>query len=611
MTETKQHECKEIYKEVTFPGIFRNRAAQNTTKAFLKYKKDEQWIDLSWNEVKKKVDALAYFLVESGVEPGDKIAIYSENRPEWAISDLAVLSAGGADVTIYPTNSGPESAYIINDSDARFCFCSGKFQVDRLLEVRKEMKGLEKIIVFDDINYTEKDVYTFSDVLAQGEKAPHEEEIHKRIQAIDPAGLMTLMYTSGTTGNPKGVMLSHNNMVMEIKTFLEHQPHDDTEIGLSLLPLSHALERSVIYNLILYMGETIAYSRGPEFFIEDLLDIRPTVLLLVPRVLEKIYEGIIAKVALAPPVKKKLFYWSVKTGRKAVPYIITNKPIPLWIRWRYNLAYKLVLSKLRSAIGMDNVRCIGIGGAPLARHINEFFQAAQIQILTGYGLTETCPVTHTHTWKTLQPIKMDTVGTPLPGTECKIEDDGEILLKGPQIMMGYYKKPEETRKVLSEDGWFQTGDIGFVDRDGYLMITDRKKDIIITAGGKNIAPQVIENKFKENPFIDQLAVIGDKRKYLTAIIVPDGETLARWAESNGIDEPDPEKLNRHDLIKKKFQEIITGLNQELGRVEQIKRFHLAEKPFTQEDGELTPTLKIKRKVVREKYADIIEELYSE
>jgi len=600
-----------FYPETSIPGIFRNRADVLADSTFLRFRDKDKWNDIAWREVKERADALTSYLIQNDIKPGDKVAIYSENRPEWIMADLAVLSAGGADVTIYPTNSSGEAAHIINDSDSRMCFCSGSFQVDNLLKIKNKLSKLKKIIVFNDGNYTDSKVITLKDALAMGRKKNNEKEIDKRIRNINPEDVMTIMYTSGTTGDPKGVMLSAKNMVSQVLHFVRHQPHPTFDIALSILPLSHALERSIGYNLLLYCGGEIAFSRGPEFLIQDLVEIRPTCMISVPRLPEKMYEGIQAKVAGAPPVKKALFGWAVKTGKKAAPYLAENRPIPGLLGRKYALAYKLVLSKLRDALGMDRMICMGTGGAPFSEEIHTFFTAMQVFILTGYGLTETAPVTHCHTHTHISPLKPGTVGPALPLTQCRIADDGEILIKSPQVMMGYYNNPLATREVLTDDGWFKTGDIGIIDKDGYLRITDRKKDIIITSGGKNIAPQVIEGDILRSTFIEQITLIGDKRKYITALIAPDFATLEKWAGENDIQYNTMEELIKKPAVIGKYQAIMDEVNKTLGRVEQVKKFTLIPNSFSQEKGEVTPTMKIKRKIVQNNYRDTIEAMYEE
>ncbi|HOO39658.1 MAG TPA: long-chain fatty acid--CoA ligase [Deltaproteobacteria bacterium] len=599
------------YPESTFPGIFRNRVFVYNKETFLRHRGPDSWIDISWEETARNVNAISSYLINSGVKPGDKIGIFSENRPEWVFTDIAVLSAGAADVTIYPTNSASEAAFIISDSDTRICFCSGKQHVEKLLSVKDELPALEKIIVFNDGEYGSEMVVTLEKVIREGSENDRGEEIENRIRSINPEDVMTIMYTSGTTGNPKGVMLSTSNMVAEVLSMMVHQPHPLREQVLSILPLSHALERSIGYYLIVYNGGSIAYARGTDKLVEDLVEIRPTAMISVPRLAEKLYEGINAKAAKAPPMKKRMFDWAVKTAYEAAPILHANRPLSGLLKIKYAIASKLVLSPLRTAIGMDRLFAFGSGGAPLSEEIQNFFSGIGIFILPGYGLTETAPVTHVQHYRTIYPIKPGSVGKTIHMTECKIADDGEILLRGPQIMMGYYKNEKATRDAFTEDGFFKTGDIGRIDDDGYLYITDRKKDIIITAGGKNISPQVIEAKMLLHPMIEQTTLIGDNRKYITALIVPSFNNLAHWAQENGITDTAPASLVKNEKVQKYFDTIVAEINTEMGRVEQIKRFTLLERPFSLENNEITPTLKIKRKKVQENYNSIIEDMYKE
>ncbi|HRZ26732.1 MAG TPA: long-chain fatty acid--CoA ligase [Spirochaetota bacterium] len=603
------------YDDTTIPGIFKNQAEINRGKTLFKIRDaNKKWKDYSYEETDEIVNALASYFLKQGIKAKDKIAIYSNNRPEWGISDIAALAIGAADVTIYPTNSGPEALYILNDSGSKICMCAGKFQVDNILSEKKNLKSLKEIIVFDDLDYKDPMVIKFSKALEIGKKNLNAKEIDKRLRNIDLEETATLIYTSGTTGNPKGVMLTHNNLVANVKQFFEHHPFPDKPfdaIAVSLLPLSHSLERTIGYNSIMAWGGTIAYTKGAETLVEDLKDIRPTACVYVPRVLEKLHEGIMAQLRNAPGSKKALFNTAMSVGKKAVPYILRNRSIPFPLNAAYGLFEKLIFSKLRAALGLDRLIVLGVGGAPLSDVINEFFQAIGVEVHLGYGLTETTPVTHLNTFRYIKPIKLGTCGPAFPRTECKIADDGEVMIRGPQVMKGYYNRPRDTAEVLNKDGWFYTGDIGLIDDDGYLVITDRKKDIIITAGGKNVAPQVIEGMFVANPLIEQIAIIGDQRKYLVALIVPNFPELAKWAKANGIAETDPKKLIADQKVVKKFNETVDALNKPLGRVEQIKRFALIERPFSQETGELTPTLKVKRKIVLANYKDIIEDMYKE
>lgn len=600
------------YDDTTIPGIFRNRVEKSRDVIFLKIRdENKKWKESSYGEISEQIDALASYFLKKGIQPNDKIAIYSDNRPEWAVSDIATLAIGATDVTVYPTNSGPEAEYILNDSEAKICLCAGKFQVDNLLKEKDRLKKLQEIIVFDDLDYKDPMVVKLSKALQIGRENLNLAEIDHRLRDINIKETATLIYTSGTTGNPKGAMLTHSNLVANVKQFVEHHPFPPGSTCVSLLPLSHALERTVGYNSAMHEGGTINYTKGADTLLADLKDIRPILAVYVPRVLEKIYEGVMSQLSGAPESKKKLFNAAMSVGKKSLPYILYNKPIPFPLNVAYGLFEKLIYSKLRKALGLDRMKALGVGGAPLSNEINAFFQIIGVEIHLGYGLTETTPITHLHTYRRLKPIKLGTCGPIFPRTECKIAADGEVLIRGPQVMKGYYNRPEDTKEVLTADGWFYTGDIGTIDEDGYLTITDRKKDILITAGGKNVSPQVIEGQFAMNPFIEQIAIIGDQKKFLVALIVPCFPELTRWAESKNITETDPKKLIAHPEVVKKYNEIIDELNKPLGRVEQIKRFTLIDRTFSQDTGELTPTLKIKRKIVLAHFDSVIEDMYKE
>ena len=600
------------YDDTTIPGIFRNQVEKSRDVIFLRIRdENKKWKDYTYGDISGQIDALASYFLKKGIQAKDKIAIYSNNRPEWVVSDIATLAIGAADVTVYPTNSGPEAEYILNDSRSKICLCAGKFQVDNLLKEKEHLPFLQEVIVFDDIDFKDPMVVKLSNALQIGKENLNLAEIDKRIRNIDIQETATLIYTSGTTGNPKGAMLTHSNLVSNVKQFVEHHPFPPRGTCVSLLPLSHALERTVGYNSMIHEGGTIAYTKGSDTLLADLKDIRPSLAVYVPRVLEKIYDGVMGQLANAPESKKKLFNASMSVGKKSLPYILYNKPIPFPLNAAHSIFEKLIYSKLRKALGLENMKALGVGGAPLSNEINAFFQIIGVPIHLGYGLTETTPITHLNTYKHLKPIKIGTCGPAFPHTECKIAEDGEIMVRGPQIMKGYYNRPEDTEQVLTKDGWFYTGDIGTIDEDGYLTITDRKKDILITAGGKNVSPQVIEGAFSMNPFIEQIAIIGDQKKFLVALIVPCFPELNKWAKSKNINEPDPKKLISDPEVVKKYNEIVDELNKPLGRVEQIKRFSLIDHTFSQESGELTPTLKVKRKVVLAHYNKVIEDMYKE
>ena len=597
------------YTVNTVIDIFKDGVEKYSDKVFLKRRTAEGWQDYSWEEINYQIEALASYLIGIGVKEGDILSIYAQNCPEWVVADFATLYCGAANATIYPTNSAPEAAFILTDTNSIVCFCEEEFQVENVLAELNNLPKLKKIIVFDDSDYADEIVIKFSDALKAGQKKLRLEEIKANIATIKPDDLMTLIYSSGTTGQPKGVMLSHANIMYIATNFKRVEMLEADDLLLSLLPLAHSVERTMGYYALMIAGGTIAYSRGTEFFAEDLGEIRPTVGVFVPRVFEKLYNGILNNVSNAPANKQKIFAKAVAVGKEAGPYFMANQSLPFALGLKYKLYDKLLYSKLKQTLGLERTRVFGAAGAPLLPEIHDFFWGLNMQIRKGYGLTETSPTLNVDGDPSIMPIKSDGWITPFPGASLKIAEDGEILAKSPGVMLGYLNKPEETKEMFTEDGWLKTGDIGVLDKDGYLKITDRKKDIIVTAGGKNVAPQVLENIFAAHPFIEQIAVLGDGRKYIVALIVPNFETLKDWANKEGISDFNDEELVAKERVINKYQEIVAEVNKNFNRVEQIKNFKLMPFEFTQENGELTPTLKLKRKVVMEKYAEDIERLY--
>ncbi len=599
------------YNRDTVLDIFRDGVKTYGDRVFLKRRTDNGWTDISWNQVSSQVNALASYMLGIGIKKGDIVSIYSLNRPEWVVADYATFSCAGVDATIYPTNSAPEAAYILNDTKSVICFCEGKFQVDNVLAEKGNLPHLKKIIVFEDLDYSDGLVIRLSDAVKEGEKNLRLNEIAELSAQVKPGDLMTLIYSSGTTGQPKGVMLSHSNIMFIATTFKRVEMLREEDILLSLLPLAHSVERTMGYYAVIIAGGIVAYSRGTEFFAEDLAEVRPHIGVFVPRVFEKIYNGILAKVATAPAIKQKLFARAVAVGKIAGPYFMANRKLPFILGIRYKFFDKLIYSKLKVAMGFERTRVFGSAGAPLLPEIHDFFWGLNMQIRKGYGLTETSPVLNVDGDPSIMPIKSEGWITPFPGAEVRIAEDGEILAKGPGVMLGYLNKPEQTREMFTDDGWLKTGDIGVRDEQGYVKITDRKKDIIVTSGGKNVAPQVLENTFASNPFIEQIAILGDGKKYIVALIVPNFETLKDWGAKEGIEPLGNEELVNDARVLKKYQEIIEELNQQFGRVEQVKKFKLMPREFTQENGELTPTLKLKRKVVMNTFKNDIDALYVE
>ncbi len=595
------------YSEKSIAGIFHNRAQQYRHEACVRYKENGKFADISWDEMQKRVTNLGLGLIALGVKKGDMVAIFSDNRWEWLVADLAILSIAASDAPIYATNSGPEAAYIINDSGSKIVFISDQDHLERTLASKNEMTGLETIITFDHIATNDKNILTLDQVMEMGAQSKEKEIFDERLNAIDPEDLATLIYTSGTTGQPKGVMLTHNNFVANIKQCYESHPiigHND--VALSFLPWSHSLGRTVSVYLMYDIGAINYLAESFQTILEDMQASRPTLVVSVPRLFEKIHSGLLSKVEKAPPTKKKLFGWATSVADRAVDFRVQREPVPFFLNIQYNLAEKLVFSKMRDALGMDKIRIFISGGGAIATEIDRFFNGIGVSVHNGYGLTETTPVTNANTFEV---FSFGSVGPPFPRTDIKIAEDGEILIKGPQVMKGYYNKPEETKAVFTEDGWFMTGDIGFIDERGCLHITDRKKDLIVTAGGKNISPQNIENTLSADLYIEQAVTIGEGKKYLSAIIVPNFIELASYAKEQGISFTSNEDLIEKPAIVKFYENKIQELMKDYARVEQIRKFTLLPHEFSIETGELTPTLKLKRKVINEKYSPVIDSMY--
>jgi long-chain acyl-CoA synthetase len=572
----------------------------------LKFKKDGVWQNVSSREFKRAVEELSLGLRDLGVEKGDRVAILCENRPEWAYADLATLAAPAVDVPIYSTLPPAQVLYILNDSQSKVCFVSNAKQAAKVAEVRDKAPHLKHVIRIDD--QPAEGTVTLEQVRARGREALAKDPgaVKKQAALSQPSDLATLIYTSGTTGDPKGVMLTHDNIVSNVKGSLAaFDVLGPADTALSFLPLCHIFERMGGHYLMLHKGVTIAYAEGVEQVPANMAEVRPTLMLSVPRLYEKMFARINEKVAADPPNKQKIFRWALGVGREAFKHQVDKTSPGLLLKLKHALADKLVFSKIRERTG-GRLRLFVSGGAPLSREIAEFFGAAGLLILEGYGLTETSPVIAVNTPDRLRP---GTVGPPIAGVEVKIAADGEILARGPNVMRGYYNKPDATRESIDPEGWFHTGDIGILDKDGFLVITDRKKDIIVTSGGKNIAPQPIENVLKTNKFIAEIVMIGNKRNFPSALVVPNFDNLEKWAKEQGIQAPSREALITDPRVVAHYDALVQDLTKELAQFERIKKIALLPSEFTVDAGELTPTLKVKRRVVEQKYKDVIDRLY--
>jgi long-chain acyl-CoA synthetase len=575
----------------------------------LKYKQDGVWRDISSDELKRAVEEFSMGLRALGIEKGERVAILSENRPEWAITDLACLTAGAVDAPIYATLTPAQVLYILNDSEARALVVSSPHQVRKVQEIRAQAKHLQHVILVEDVPAELKaGTITFADVRARGREALAQdpEAVRKRAAEVQPGDLATLIYTSGTTGDPKGVMLTHSNLVSNtVGSGLVTDTLGPQDVALSFLPLCHVFERMSGHYLMLLKGCTIAYAESVEQVPANMAEVRPTVMSSVPRLYEKMFARVHEKVAGDPPLRQKIFRWAVGVGRESFRHFVDRTKPGLGLRVKAGLADKLVFSKIKERTG-GRLRLFVSGGAPLAREIAEFFGAAGLLILEGYGLTETSPVI---TVNRPDAIKPGSVGLPIKDVEIKIAPDGEILTRGPHVMKGYFKKPEATAEAIDAEGWFHTGDIGLIDERGFLTITDRKKDIIVTSGGKNIAPQPIENVLKTHKLIGEIVMIGNKRNFPAALIVPNFENLEKWAKEKGLAYGSREDLIRKPEVEGLYEQTVRELTGHLAQYERIKKLALLPREFTLEAGELTPTLKVKRRVVEQKYKDVIDRLY--
>ncbi len=581
----------------------------STKQAALRYKEGDAWKDITHQELARRVKHAAVGLMELGIQPGDRVAILSENRPEWAITDYACLTARCADVPIYPTLPAPQVAYLLADSGARAVFVENAGQYQKVEAVRSEIPGVEHVVVFDAEEGMEgPGLISFQELMQRGAAA--EDRYPRYREDALSAGkndLATLIYTSGTTGPPKGVMLTHYNFCSNVVAALKVLFIGPDDSCLSLLPLSHSFERMAGHYVMFHCGTTINYAESIEQVPANLGEIKPTVVLSVPRLFEKIYARVLENAMAGGALKRRIFFWARRNAEHWADLKLADQPIPGWLDFKKKLADKLVFSKLRARTG-GRIRFFVSGGAPLSPEIAKFFYSAGITIVEGYGLTETSPVIAANP---LDKVRIGTVGPPLPGVEVRIAADGEILARGPNIMKGYYNKPAETQEAIDADGWFHTGDIGEIDAAGYVKITDRKKDLIVTAGGKKVAPQPIENMIKTNQFVLNAVMVGDKRKFPALLVVPDIEALKKWAAERDLGFESAATFLRQPDVTAKVEREVMGSLRELASFEMPKKIALIEEDFTIEKGELTPTLKVKRRVVEERYKGTIDELYAE
>ena len=599
-------------EEKTINQVFKDRVQKYGSRIALEKKLNGKWESVSWEDYYTRAAYVGLALKDMGLQKGDRVSLLSENRLEWLYADMGVLGVGGCIVPIYPTLIDEEVEYIVSHSDSKFLIVENNAQLQKGLYTAKRYTGLQKIIVIDSTNKTANPmIMGYNELLDKGKALYNKdaEAFPSLANAIAQDDLATIVYTSGTTGVPKGAMITHKNIMAVIKALDSIEPHYayDSDQTVPFLPLSHVFERVAGHFYGMYVGITASYAESLDTLIQDIQEKRPTVVLAVPRVLEKVYQQIISQVQDQTPFKQKVFYWGQKVGSKISELREQKKNPGFNLSLKYKIAYAIIFKKLQNALG-GRVRWMTASGAPTAREIILFFNSAGIMVIEGYGMTECCAPA---TMSNIADYRIGTVGRPLPGVDITIADDGEILIKGDNVFKGYWKMPEETKDSFTQDGYFMSGDIGLFDEAGFLMITDRKKDLIITSGGKNVAPQKIENLIKSDPLFLEAIVIGDKRKYLTVLVNISQEQAERIAKEKGINVNSLHDLFNNPRFQTIVEEHIEKCNQKLARYETVKKVGIIKNEFSKETGELTATLKVKRKAVQQKYQPIIDSLYEE
>ena len=606
----ERHEPVPVHRPIapgepaTLVDVFTKVVRDKKRPDALNYKKDGRWISVSSEEMLARAKNIAAGLHAIGIRRGDRVAVLSESRLEWTLTDADCIFGGAIDVPIYPTLTPPQVRYILNDSGASALFIEGRAKFDELKTILGECPQVEHVVYFDPDGMSEGLSLAELERLGSEFQQQSPGGLDQLAHEITPDDLATIIYTSGTTGEPKGVMLTHSNIVTNLVDSSGHLSFAEHDIALSVLPLSHVFERQAMY-MYLYRGMAVYFAESLQTIGPNLREVRPTILVGVPRIFEKIYDRIQERAAEAGKFAETMLAWSISVGREYAKYKLAHRPVSLFLKLKHAIASKLVFSKWHSAFG-GRIRLLVSGGAALPEDLGYVYFGAGIPIIQGYGLTETSPViTTSH----LDALRIGTVGTPIPNVDVRIAADGEIEVRGPNVMRGYYNKPEETRAVFTDDGWFKTGDVGALDADGYLTITDRKKELFKTSGGKYISPQPIEQAIKASRFVNQIVLVGAERKFPAALIVPNWEQLESYCKLKGIQVQNRRELCEHPRIIDLLERQIDRLTPNLARYEKIKKVALLENEFTIEGGELTPTLKVKRRVIDQKYRDVIEKLY--
>ena len=594
-------------KPANLIALFENSAQEDLNKPCFQYIENNKWIHLTWSQTRDRVMKIAGGLAKLGIQKGDRVAILSKTRHEWTLADLGIIAAGAIVVPIYESNTAEQAQYILEDSNTKVVFVENTQQYNKILSIQDHLPSLKPIVYFDELKNTQAEdgAYSLNELMILGSEHG-ETSYFKAVNNLSLLNEVSYVYTSGTTGNPKGSILTHDNFISEVESALEICPIHKNYVGLLFLPLAHILGR-VTQFFHIYVGHIQCYAESIDKLVDNIAKVRPHFMVSVPRIFEKIHSKTLQNIESASANKKNVFKWALDVGQERSKLILNKQPIPLWLSLKYQLAHKLVFKKLHDKLG-GRIKFFISGGAPLSHEVALFFHAFGFTILEGYGLTET---TAGITFNRSHSIKFGSVGQTIKGVELKIASDGEILVKGSVVFKGYFNNPTATAEAIDADGWFHTGDVGEFDSEGFLKITDRKKDIIVTAGGKNIAPQNIEMLMVGDPYISQFIVHGDKRKFLSALVVPDRPQVLEYAKSKNITFNDYNELLANNTVHSFIKERIEEKNKQLAKYESIKKFAIIEHEFTIESGELTPTLKLKRKAIYKKHERLLDSFYQE
>ncbi|MCF8127600.1 MAG: AMP-binding protein [Deltaproteobacteria bacterium] len=594
----------------TAPLMFKTTVAEYGDRTAMRKKEYGLWRDISWNQYYEEASCVGAALISMGLEKGDCVSIIGDNCPEWVSIDMGVQCAGATAVGVYSTNAWPQVEYVIGNSDSKFFFVENEEQLDKWFQFRDNVPHLKKVIVWDleGLRHFEDEmVMTYDEIIEMGRGVLKQDShpFESRMEQVAPEDVSMLIYTSGTTGPPKGAMLTHRNLMWMGQAITTENPMNDTDEVLSFLPLCHVFEQLFSVMGHITHGYTVNFIENMETVTDNMIEVSPTVGYAVPRIWEKYLSAVYIRMSDATWFKKMVFGLALKAGKKRASLMMDFKPVPGSLEFLYNLSHFTVFRKLKERMGFDRMRIAYSGAAPISPDVLHFFQSIGVNLVEGYGQTEGTGVTCV---SRVGKVKFGTVGPPITGTEIKIAEDGEILVKSPSVFKGYYKNPESTAETI-KDGWLYSGDVGEIDEDGYLKITDRKKDIIVTAGGKNITPQYIENKLKFSPYINDAVVIGDQRKFISALIMIDEDNVVKFAQDNKVQFSTYKDLTQSPEINKLIQKEVSEVNETLARVEQIKKFTILPKKLYEEDGEVTPTMKVKRSYVNKAFGDLIEGMY--